>query len=110
MDNKIYYIFSFIIIFIILLWYYKWAKLDLKFFKSLKNISRYHVKDLLSWVISNNEIKKRILITLGLLTLTYIASFIPIPGIEFDSLREYGFRNDLKNKKSVRPYAGRPSM
>ncbi|MDD5772986.1 MAG: hypothetical protein PHX78_05915 [bacterium] len=58
----------------------------IKYFESipacLKHEEKYPVKDLLIWMFKNGEIKKRLLITFGILVVSWILSSIPLPGID----------------------------
>ena len=58
-------------------------------FISLSPIQRHSLKDLFILIFKNKEIRRRVLITIGILIILRIMFFIPLPGINISALQDF---------------------
>lgn len=60
-----------------------------KYSISLTCIQKYSLKDIFSWMFKNSEMRKRILITVGILIILRLAFLIPLPGVDRTALKAF---------------------
>ncbi|MCU4138920.1 MAG: hypothetical protein MW689_000709 [Thermodesulfobacteria bacterium] len=58
-------------------------------FISLSPIQRHSLKDLFILIFKNKEIRRRVLITIGILIILRIMFFVPLPGINISALQDF---------------------
>ncbi len=63
--------------------------LSQRYLSYLRTPLKYPLKNIFVWMIKNSEMRKRILITIGLLILIQAVSNIPLPGINISELKEF---------------------
>jgi len=79
-------LFILIALFIIFVWLPRVFKRHSIF---LSLIQRYSLKDIFIWMFKNAEIRRRVLITIGILIILRIMFFIPLPGINISALQDF---------------------
>ena len=52
-------------------------------------LTSYSPRELLTWMMKDSDLKKRLMVTVGIVLLVKLMSFIPVPGIDIEAVKSF---------------------